>query len=267
MSTGANLCVEAVLFCILFPIGMCCKRPFRMGLLRRLKHKVNDVRGRRARLRFSVAGLLFILLLFFVATPFVGQLPGGNIIDPSLFSLVIGAALLTVGSRRTILYGALLALPALAARWGCEFRPELLPLFLVSAMAFVSFVAAKLLGFVLRAENVDNEVLCGALAAYLLFGLLWGLAYSLVWTCNSAAFAFNLPADAPKRMEGFISYYYSFITLTTVGYGDIIPVSNVARMLAAMEAIVGPLYIAILVASLVASHSNEPREDAEEVND
>jgi voltage-gated potassium channel len=238
-----------------------------MGLLHRIKHTVRDVRGRRARLRFSIAGLLLILVLFFVATPFVGQLPGGNVIDPSLFSLVIGAALLTVGGRRTMLYGALLALPALAARWGCEFRPELLPLFLVSAMAFVLFVAVKLLAFVLRAEIVDNEVLCGALAAYLLFGLLWGLAYSLVWSFNTDAFAFNLPVDASRRMEGFIAYYFSFITLTTAGYGDIVPIANVARMLAAMEAIVGPLYIAILVASLVASHSDEATRDPADGND
>ena len=238
-----------------------------MAWRRHIKRTVSEVRGRRARLRFSVAGLLFILILFFVVSPFVDQLRSGDTIDAILFSLVIASALLTVGGSRTILYGSLLALPAIAARWGYELRPDLLPWFFISTMAFVLFVVAKLLAFVLRADDVDNEVLCGALAAYLLFGLLWGLAYSMVWIGNAGAFAFNLPIDAPRRMGGFISYYFSFITLTTAGYGDIVPVSNVARMLAAMEAIVGPLYIAILIARLVASHSSEPRLDAEDGRD
>ena len=62
-------------------------------------------------------------------------------------------------------------------------------------------------------------------------------------------------------MDGFESFYFSFVTLTTIGFGDIAPVSRVARMLAVMEAIAGMFYVAVLVARLVSIHStSRPRK-------
>ncbi len=71
----------------------------------------------------------------------------------------------------------------------------------------------------------------------------------------AAAFAFNTNTGTKETMEGFNAFYFSFITLSTVGYGDITPVSKVARMLAAMEAMTGLFYMAVLIARLVALYS------------
>jgi hypothetical protein len=72
----------------------------------------------------------------------------------------------------------------------------------------------------------------------------------------------NAAAGSGASMKGFNGIYYSFITLSTVGYGDITPVANVAKMLAAMEGITGVLYVAVLIARLVSIQAAyRPRED------
>jgi voltage-gated potassium channel len=111
-----------------------------------------------------------------------------------------------------------------------------------------------LLRFILRAPSVNIEVLCASIAAYLMLGLMWTMAYWLVDQLTPGAFSFNTNAG-PRSMNGFTGFYFSFITLSTVGYGDITPVSKVARMLAAMEAMTGLLYVAVLIAQLVGLYS------------
>jgi len=108
----------------------------------------------------------------------------------------------------------------------------------------------NLLRFVLRASSVDSEVLCASISAYLTLGLIWTMAYWLVEQLTPGAFAFNTTTGTKETMEGFNAFYFSLITLSTVGYGDITPVSKVARMLAAMEAMTGLFYVAVLIRTL-----------------
>ena len=84
-----------------------------------------------------------------------------------------------------------------------------------------------------------------------MLGLIWTMAYWLVDQLTPGAFAFNATTGTKESMEGFNAFYFSFVTLSTVGYGDITPVSKVARVLAAMEAMTGLLYVAVLIARLV----------------
>ena len=76
------------------------------------------------------------------------------------------------------------------------------------------------------------------------------MAYWLVEQLTPGAFAFNTTTGTKETMEGFNAFYFSLITLSTVGYGDITPVSKVARMLAAMEAMTGLFYVAVLIRTL-----------------
>ena len=72
------------------------------------------------------------------------------------------------------------------------------------------------------------------------------------------AFAFSVGPASRQSMDGFTAFYFSFATLTTIGYGDISPIANVARMLAVMEAVTGVFYITVLISRLVALYSSNP---------
>jgi hypothetical protein len=212
--------------------------------------------------RFSTVELLIALGLLFVSLPFVEEMKDGDLILSVLLSLVMLSAVVAVASRRgAFIVALLLLIPAIAGRWISHFRPDLVPpaVFLIAGLALVAFVVANLLRFVLRAPSVNVEVLCASLSAYLMLGLMWTMAYWLVDQLTPGAFAFNGNAER-QSIRGFNAFYFSFITLSTVGYGDITPVSKVARMLAAMEAMTGLLYVAVLIARLVSLYSTPKSE-------
>ena len=215
--------------------------------------------------RFSTVQLLIALALFFIWAPFVEEIEGGGLIVSILFSLVLLSAVLAVAeSKRVLLIAIVLAIPAIAGRWINHFRPDLVPpaLFLVSGLLLMIFVIANLIRFVLRAPSVNTEVLCASISAYLMLGLMWTLAYWLVDQLTpGGAFSFNTNAGT-RSMDGFTGFYFSFITLSTVGYGDITPVSRIARWLAAMEAMTGLLYVTVLIARLVALYSSPKSRDS-----
>jgi hypothetical protein len=102
--------------------------------------------------------------------------------------------------------------------------------------------------------DVDHERIFAALDAYLLVGALFGVGYWTVHRLNPAAFA-GAPA---ATMELSTCMYFSFVTIATVGYGDIVPVSEAARGLAVVESISGQMYLAVLVARLVSLYARQP---------
>jgi Ion channel len=219
---------------------------------------MNSVLGRVRFRRFSTVGLLISLVVLFICAPFVEEFKGGDLVVTSLFSLVLLAGVLAVADRKRILvFAIVLVIPAIAGRWINHFRPDLVSpaVFLTAGLILIAFVVANLLRFVLRAPSVNVEVLCASIAAYLMLGLMWAMAYWLVDQMTpGGAFSFNTNAG-PRSMKGFTGFYFSFITLSTVGYGDITPVSRTARWLAAMEAMTGLLYVAVLIARLVSLYS------------
>jgi len=151
----------------------------------------------------------------------------------------------------------------LVGKWIHHLRPDLIsPLVhIIAAMVFFLFVIAHLLLFILRAGRVDVNVLCAGLSGYLLLGLLWIPAYLLIASVDPGSFALKAPSGTDAQMDGFHAFYFSFITLCTVGYGDVTPVSRMARMLAVTEAITGIFYVAVLISRLVAVYSTTQRHD------
>ena len=119
-------------------------------------------------------------------------------------------------------------------------------------MLFLALVAVQFLRFILRAPRVTGQVLEAGISTYLVFGLLWTMAYMLVGRLIPDAFTFAAP---DQSMNSSNALYYSFVTLTTMGYGDILPVSRAARMLAILEATTGVLYMSVLIARLVGMYS------------
>jgi hypothetical protein len=208
--------------------------------------------------RYSAAEFLVALILFFIAAPFVELFRNGLLLESAMMTLVLVSGVLAVGkSRRTLVLAIIFVTPALVARWSYHLRPDVVPVefFLITGLLFIIFLILRFLAFILRAPRVNSEVLCAGLATYLMLGLLWSFAYRLVSEIDPHAFAITVNAIPNEPILGFKAIYFSLITLSTVGYGDIVPVSNIARMLAAMEAITGTLFIAVLIARLVALYS------------
>jgi ion channel len=215
--------------------------------------------------RFSAVQLLIALALFFIWAPFVEEIEGGELIVSGLFSLILLAGVVAVADRKRVLVIAIvLAIPAIAGRWINHFRPDLVhpSFFLSAALVLTAFVVMNLLHFVLRASSVNTEVLCASISAYLMLGLMWTMAYWLVDQLTpGGAFSFNTNAGT-RSINGFTGFYFSFVTLSTVGYGDITPVSRIARWLAALEAMTGLLYVAVLIARLVSLYSAPKSHDS-----
>ena len=226
---------------------------------------MNPVLERLKFRRFSTVQLLVALVVLFISAPFVEELKGGGLILSVLFSLVLLAAVFAVADRkRTLAIALVLALPAITARWINFFQPRVVhpTVFLVCALLLLAFVIGHLLHFILHARVVTTEVLCASIAVYLMLGLTWTVAYWLVDQLTpGGAFSFNTSRGA-QSMNGFTGFYFSFITLSTVGYGDITPVSHAARWLAAMEAMTGLLYVAVLIARLVSLYSSAKADDS-----
>jgi voltage-gated potassium channel len=216
--------------------------------------------------RFRVAYCLASLVLLVVAWPFLEDFRGGTLIHVALMTMVLLSAVVAVGDRGIRLTLALLlVVPALFARWASYFRPDLVPTWVFDGigMLFLGFVVAQLFRFIFLAPRVDFEVLCAGIAIYLIVGLFWTLAYGLVDRLIPNSFVFTSGPTADRSMDGFQGLYFSFVTLSTVGYGDIVPVSKVTRMLAMVEAVFGMFYVSLLIARLVSLYSsNQVRNGA-----
>jgi hypothetical protein len=157
-----------------------------------------------------------------------------------------------------LIAAAVMATPAILTRWLYHLWPDsvLYDLYLVAATAFVAFVIFQLLKFVVSAPSVNGEVLCAAVSIYLLFAVVWAFIYTLLARWQPSAFEWTSPNDARIALSGFTALYFSVQILTTITFGDILPVSNIARMLALVQSTSGVFYMAILVARLVGLYSS-----------
>jgi hypothetical protein len=219
------------------------------------------VPGRRWLHSHPVATFLACLGLALGISPFEELVNQGDLLESACLTLVLLSGFLAIGERGcTLAWGVALVTPALAAKWGSHWWPDALPAwtYLSPSLLFLIFVIVHLMRFIVRTRRINSEVLCAAVANYLMLGLLWAFSYILVARLAPQAFAFSTGPDSSHAMGGFTAVYFSFITLTTVGYGDIAPLSGAARMLAMMESTTGTIYLAILIARLVSLHSSSP---------
>lgn len=199
----------------------------------------------------SLTVLLGLLLVFaFVLPPLAPRDGPRGPVAAIFFSCVLVAGVTTVmrQNRWAVRGLAALCLAALPLRWIAWLDPDLEFALWSAATETVTLavLASVVLAMVLRQGTVTRRRLEGAVAAYLLLGLAWAKAYEWVALRDPAAFRGAIASDASPWI------YYSLVTLTTMGYGDITPVAPVARSLAVAEAFTGQLYLAILISRLVA---------------
>lgn len=217
--------------------------------------------------------LLVTLVLACSVRPLLGEGGGG----PIAFSLAVVALLLValyttqvdelvgdrdvlVGQRRRRhLIGWGLALPAVVERVTMIFYPGPRISFIgsLSWLAFFAFITWSEWRIVLKQKEVTSETISMAIAVYLLIGLTWGLVYIVIFQFQPQAFSFGgstMPVSAATDHQGAlfpVFIYFSLTTLSTIGFGDIVPLTLQARYAAVAEGITGQFFLAILVARLV----------------
>ena len=155
-------------------------------------------------LRFSGVYFLSALILLIVTAPLIEDLEYGILIESVLITLVLFSALLAIGGRRsTLVLGSVLVIPALAGKWVNYFRPDLVPpeIFLGAGVFFIGYVVLHLFTFIFRAPRVNVEILCTAIANYLLLGLLWSFGYLLIARVNPDAFVIIYGAASGRSVE------------------------------------------------------------------
>ena len=158
--------------------------------------------------------------------------------------LALVAGVLAIARHRA--HAVVAALAGLAVGYGQLATGDRGPLLLAARLAFFSVVCAALLARVFAPGRVTVHRLLGAVAVYMLIAVVWGTGYQLLVVLRPDAIRTAAgPASVDEAM------WMSFVTMTTTGYGDVLPASGLARSLAALEAIVGVLYPAILISRLV----------------
>ncbi len=219
--------------------------------------------------RFSF--LLGMLVFMILSAPFTDrwlEREVGALAFRWLFTGIYIAGVASVSRQRWVRWTvAVLFLPAIATEWGTAVAgPAWMAIAnTLSTLAFIGFVLGVILHAVLEQRRVMLDTVLGGVCVYLLLAVFWVELYALVEALDPGSFRVGgkpLPEGAVDRQ--YASYgpfsYFSLVTISTLGYGDIVPVTPVARMVASLEAVVGQLYLAIFVARLVGLHLAQDRD-------
>jgi Ion channel len=225
---------------------------------------------RRARITRRAEGFwssdrsLSVLLVLLVGDIFIVPLAGfatwGRLAGRAILSLIIISGLIaTVRDRRIVLLAVALTVVSVVIGWEDTERPNLyLHLFNnLYSWVFIVFLIFLILRQVFRAGPITPRRVQGSIAVYMLLGLLWAVSYEIVELLHPGSFRI-----AVQRGEATLPQlvYFSFTTLATLGLGDILPISPLARSLVVLEALVGQLFPVILIARLVSLEIQSQRK-------
>ncbi len=208
---------------------------------------------RRYNYVFLLGGLLLMLLggSFGTENP---QLSARVVMNITLFGVFILGVWSLVRSKTAFITGWVLAGLTLLLMFVADVTGILLLQYLaLTAVLVFFFLSCSIAVYdVLFGGAIDINRLVGAGCIYLLSGSIWGIVYLLLSVISPASFVGIVGETWSEQLNEFT--YYSFVTLTTLGYGDVAPAAPVARTLSYLEAVLGQMYLTVLVAALVGIH-------------
>ena len=205
--------------------------------------------------------LISLLVLIIMAAIIARRLDQAQIFTIELaftVTLFIGIWSL-LGNRTWFLFGLLLVVAGIANTVAMVFLQIPMLRFVAIGIMFLFFLFTTIIAIhdVMSSESVNINEIVGAMCSYLLLGFIWTMIYLFLNAVSPGSFnGISMVSDG-TTLSDFV--YYSFVTLTSLGYGDITPVTPIARALSYLEAIIGQFYIAVLVATLVGIHVSRRR--------
>jgi len=219
------------------------------------------------RMNFVVLGALFLLLL---VQPVADSIPFGGMVMKVVFTGIMLLALAAVSNRPALLMvGVVLAAPSTILPLVDRVGPYTVITADLASIGLFFFIIVVFLLRILSHRVVTGSTVAGAVSVYLLMAVTWAAIYAALETFQPCSFNGLLcdpdavPGGALARGAQEALLYYSLVTISTLGYGDISPATDVARTAAAMEAVVGQLFLVVLVARLVGLISAQKSDDPE----
>lgn len=196
--------------------------------------------------------LMVLIMAMLILSPILeGFVAIRIIIDVFLTAIVLSMLPMVSHKKRLIRIGFLLATVMVMSLWlKYFFNYELIAaISMMIGVLFTVFVTTLTLAFIMNSKQVTREVVYAAMLVYLLVAQLWALVYTFLYLIEPASF--NLPQG---QGDFLVFEYYSFVTLTTLGFGDITPLTKIAKAFSVLEAVIGQLYLVVVVAWFVGMH-------------
>ena len=223
---------------------------FRKGALRSV---LDTIKG-------SCLFLLLSLLLFLFAYPY-GKVRPLLILSLNGLTLIAGIYAVSTIRRHVVIAAVISALQVLSAAIHLKTGSILSDVTAAALIAiFYIYVLVMVLAYVIKGTEATRDKIIGAVSIYLLIGFTWASFYYMIFSLQPEAFLVNdtLLTRTGQSQPDFV--YFSFITLLTVGYGDVRPISGIARSLAMLEGVVGVLYIGVFISRLLSLYKPQSKK-------
>lgn len=208
------------------------------------------------------AALLVGLLVLIVVSPSIPA-DGSGVVFELVFDAILLAGVYSVGPGEHRWPFLVLTVVTLGVRWGEHLSgvPQLDVGALFITVLWLVYAVSIMIGYLFQRVDVTVDTILGAMVTYLLVAVAFTLAFEIVELLQPGSFS-GVPAHANShRAElGSTMMYLSLVCITTMGYGDIVPISDIARPLAVLEGVFGQLYLAVTIARLVGLHISGTRQ-------
>ena len=220
--------------------------------MKKISPKRQEQTGSYLTLLLCLAGLMLV-------APFAESHHNTLIVDIAN-SVVFFAGIWSLFHNRKVMWvGLLLFFPTITARWCYMYWPQEYFLYMISlgTALFMLFNSYAIFTYILHQQKPRPDTIYGGICIYFFLGFLWSELYVLTELFAPGSFSVSAAGLSLASMKAELSYF-SFVTLATLGYGEISPVGDMARTLAVMEAVVGQMFVAVFIARLVGFHLAGP---------
>ena len=197
--------------------------------------------------------LLAVIVGMIIGSPSLDDIFQYAVIPDIFITIIFVFGIYAVSRKKLHIYIALaLAIPMFTGIWSSHLyqSPKSLVFGHLFGALLIGFVIGVLINFIFNEKEITKEVIYAAVVVYLLMAMMWSFAYLILDYFHPGSF--SVP-EGPT-LESFRYLYFSFVTITTLGYGDVAPLTHKASSLVILEAVTGQIYLVVIVAWLVGMH-------------
>jgi voltage-gated potassium channel len=196
--------------------------------------------------------LLLSLLALQIIPPLINQSERSILLGILVSIVLLFALYLVAYSRKELIIGMLLCAPAIATNWTSNSVDATLVIYAhyFFAIAFLAYICVHIFRYLFESEDISADMLYAAVCLYFIVGMIWAMVYVLIEMYHPGSFQLDSDLDNTRAVFGEL-LYFSYVTITTLGYGDMAPLTRLARSWVTIEAIIGQFYLAFVVARLV----------------